>query len=99
MARRRFIIVIRYVCMIFRIVHYNFNYYVISSILLGDKWRRQRKIITPTFHFKILEQFVNIFNAKGDILVKKIFENTEKIFDIYPFITLCSLDIICGTKI
>ncbi|XP_077295341.1 cytochrome P450 4C1-like [Arctopsyche grandis] len=60
----------------------------------GNKWRRQRKIITPTFHFKILEQFVNVFNDKGKIFIEKLAENKGKVFDVYPYVTLCALDII-----
>lgn len=62
----------------------------------GNKWRKQRKIITPTFHFKILEQFVNVFNSKSNIFIKKLAGNKGKIINIYPFVTLCTLDIICG---
>ncbi|XP_021928544.1 uncharacterized protein LOC110834065 [Zootermopsis nevadensis] len=31
----------------------------------GEKWRRLTKIITLIFHFKILEQFMDIFNANS----------------------------------
>lgn len=63
---------------------------------VGEKWRRQRKIITPTFHFKILEQFVNVFNNKSSIFVSKLSKNQGKVFDVYPYVTLCTLDVICG---
>lgn len=63
----------------------------------GNKWASRRKIITPTFHFKILEQFVEIFDRQGNILIDKLqgHKNSEA-FDIFPIITLCALDIICG---
>ena len=54
-------------------------------------------MITPTFHFKILDIFVDVFVEKSEILVKKLQSKVgEKAFDIYPFITHCALDIICG---
>lgn len=55
-------------------------------------------MITPTFHFKILESFVQVFENKSDILVQKLEKHasTNQVFDIYPNITLCALDIICG---
>ncbi|XP_063927052.1 cytochrome P450 4d2-like isoform X2 [Zophobas morio] len=68
----------------------------------GSKWKRRRKLITPTFHFKILDQFLDIFNASSDILVKKLFNEVGKeSTDVYPYIHLFSLDVICamGVKI
>ena len=38
----------------------------------GKKLSNRRKIITPTFHFKILEQFVEIFDEQSDTFVKKL---------------------------
>lgn len=55
-------------------------------------------MITPTFHFKILDTFLDIFKENTDILINKL-ENkakTGEVFDVYPFITFCALDIICG---
>ncbi|KAK7861805.1 hypothetical protein R5R35_000573 [Gryllus longicercus] len=65
----------------------------------GKKWHSHRKLITPTFHFKILEAFQEVFAEKSSILVQKLEKevgNTEG-FDVYPYITLCALDIICET--
>ncbi|KAJ3632243.1 hypothetical protein MTP99_009260 [Tenebrio molitor] len=70
----------------------------------GPKWRKHRKITTPAFHFQILEQFLDVFESSGNTLIKKLEKEVgKKSFDIYPFITLCTLDVICesamGTKI
>lgn len=63
----------------------------------GDKWRRRRKIITPAFHFKVLEQFIEVFNTCGDILLEKLTKEVDKdSVDIFPYITLYTLDTICG---
>lgn len=69
-------------------------------ISTGQKWFTRRKIITPTFHFKILHQFVDIFNQQNKILIEKLskIKHREKPFDIYNIITLMSLDIICQTS-
>ncbi|XP_078582430.1 cytochrome P450 4V2-like isoform X3 [Branchiostoma floridae x Branchiostoma japonicum] len=65
----------------------------------GDKWKTRRRLITPTFHFKILGDFLHEFNDQSEIMVRKLEEmaGTGEEFDVFPFITLCALDIICGT--
>ncbi|CAO1368310.1 unnamed protein product [Diamesa serratosioi] len=62
----------------------------------GKKWSSRRKIITPTFHFKILEQFVEIFDEQSDIFVLKLAQFKDQgSFNIFPVTALCALDIIC----
>jgi cytochrome P450 family 4 len=63
----------------------------------GEKWFSRRKIITPTFHFKILEQFVEIFDKQSDIFTQQLknFNNRGK-FDVFPLVALCALDVMCG---
>ncbi|CAD7087159.1 unnamed protein product, partial [Hermetia illucens] len=68
----------------------------------GKKWHDRRKIITPAFHFKILEEYVRILNIQTNELVLSLqrsldrdaFENKENV-DLVEFIALCALDIIC----
>ncbi|XP_046985683.1 cytochrome P450 4C1-like [Schistocerca americana] len=64
----------------------------------GNHWRKHRKIITPTFHFKILEEFINVFNSNGDVMIdlwkKKL---NGPAFDIYSYVNLLTLDIINET--
>lgn len=67
-------------------------------ISTGQKWHNRRKIITPTFHFKILQQFVDVFNQQSHIFTDKLRERSDgKAFDIYNLVTLMSLDIISQT--
>ncbi|XP_015512313.1 cytochrome P450 4c3 isoform X1 [Neodiprion pinetum] len=64
----------------------------------GKKWHSRRKILTPTFHFKILQDFVDIFSEQTEILVEKMSKEAGKgSFNIFPYITHCALDIICET--
>ncbi|KAG5893586.1 hypothetical protein JTB14_028353 [Gonioctena quinquepunctata] len=64
----------------------------------GPKWKGRRRIATPGFHFSILEQFVGVFESNGKILVEKLKKKcNEDSIDIYPFITMYALDIICET--
>lgn len=57
--------------------------------------------MTPAFHFQILETFLKVFNKQSQVLceiVEKRLETQEGIaeVDIYPLVSNCSLDIICG---
>ncbi|XP_063238472.1 cytochrome P450 4C1-like [Bacillus rossius redtenbacheri] len=80
---------------------YTFLYPWLGTGLLtssGNKWHTHRKIITPTFHFKILDNFMEVFSEKSEILVDKLQGKADgKTFDIFPYITRCALDIICET--
>lgn len=62
----------------------------------GEKWFKHRKIITPTFHFSILEKFCEIFHEKSAVLIRNLNAkaNTGETFNINPFITHAALDII-----
>lgn len=87
---------------------YKFLYPWLGTGLLtssGQKWFTHRKMITPTFHFKILDTFLDIFYENSEILVKRLEDKakSKEEFDVYSFITSAALDIICetamGTKI
>lgn len=54
-------------------------------------------MLTPTFHFSILTDFLEVMNEQAEILVKKLEKQAGKgEFDCFSHITLCALDIICG---
>jgi cytochrome P450 family 4 len=56
-------------------------------------------MITPAFHFKILDSFVEVFSEKSEILISKLQKEVgSKGFDVCPYITKCTLDIICGER-
>ncbi|KAI5087725.1 cytochrome P450, family 4, subfamily V, polypeptide 8, partial [Silurus meridionalis] len=64
----------------------------------GDKWRSRRKLITPTFHFSILNEFLEVMNEQAEVLVHKLHKHVGKgAFNCFSHITLCALDIICET--
>ncbi|XP_055382123.1 cytochrome P450 4c3 [Condylostylus longicornis] len=64
----------------------------------GKKWHTRRKILTPAFHFKILDDFIDVFNEQSVILANKLDkELNSNSFNIFPYVTLCTLDIICET--
>lgn len=55
-------------------------------------------MLVPAFHFKILHDFVPIFNEHAASLVKKLETPAleGKPVDVVPVVTACALDIICG---
>ncbi|CAL4147212.1 unnamed protein product, partial [Meganyctiphanes norvegica] len=64
----------------------------------GSKWKSRRKLLTPTFHFQILDEFVEVFNRQSLKLVDKLHkEANAKPIDIFPYISRCTLDTICET--
>jgi cytochrome P450 len=66
----------------------------------GNKWQGRRKSLTPAFHFKILEDYLKVFNINSQILVEKLGEKVgEPFVDIISYVTMCTLDIICGNLI
>ncbi|XP_058117996.1 cytochrome P450 4d1-like [Anopheles ziemanni] len=71
----------------------------------GRQWQTHRKMITPTFHFKILEHFVEIFDRQSNTFVDilRLYAKSGETFDVFPLVTLCALDVICesamGTKV
>lgn len=63
----------------------------------GQKWHNRRKVITPAFHFKILEEFCLIFDTQSQILVNNLKKHKfGDVFDITGYISLMALDVVCG---
>jgi cytochrome P450 family 4 subfamily V len=66
----------------------------------GKKWFDRRRLITPSFHFKILDSFVHVFNENSAILVGLLDSESNdgtNQFDFQPYIYRCMLDSICDT--
>lgn len=65
----------------------------------GNKWKSRRRLFTPAFHFRILDDFTPSINTQSmilaDILGKKSLEHNG--VDVVPKVTLCTLDIVCET--
>lgn len=64
----------------------------------GKKWHKRRKIITPAFHFTILEQFAEIFDQQSHILASRLSKLCDgHAVDIHPFVSQMALDVVCET--
>ena len=66
----------------------------------GERWKTRRRLLTPAFHFQILASFFDVFNEQSralvDFLQEKVQQEAGQAIDIFPVITKCALDIICG---
>ncbi|CAH0554653.1 unnamed protein product [Brassicogethes aeneus] len=65
----------------------------------GAKWQHRRKILTPAFHFNILQQFIQVFNGETEKLVEtyyKLLEDRQEVsIDVTSTITqftLCTIN-------
>ncbi|KAK3083737.1 hypothetical protein FSP39_002342 [Pinctada imbricata] len=60
----------------------------------GKKWERNRRLLTPAFHFDVLKPYVQIYNEVIDIFLNKIKMNQdkEKTVEMYDLVTLATLD-------
>jgi cytochrome P450 family 4 len=65
----------------------------------GKKWQRRRKLLTPSFHFRILEDFLVIFNEQSNVFIEILREDFrgKEGKDICPYISRCTLDIMGET--
>ncbi|XP_011701421.1 PREDICTED: cytochrome P450 4C1-like isoform X2 [Wasmannia auropunctata] len=64
----------------------------------GAKWHSRRKILTPTFHFNILQQFIEILIEEGENMIKSL-KNTggTVVKDSVSFFSEHTLNAICET--
>lgn len=67
----------------------------------GEKWFHDRKLITPAFHFSILEQYsVTMFEKAevlAEVLEKAVKNKPGQPIDIFTYAIRVTLDIICET--
>lgn len=75
-----------------------YDYFIIS--ILGDKWLSHRKLLTPAFHFSILNNFCEVFNSNVKVYMKELHASrlVEKADNICPFTRMLTLNVICGMK-
>ncbi|GAB1861241.1 Cytochrome P450 4C1 [Camponotus japonicus] len=62
------------------------------------KWQARRKMLGPTFHFNILNGFVDILIKEGDCMTKSLKDvGGTVVKDLLPFISKHSLNATCET--
>ncbi|KAL3225845.1 hypothetical protein MRX96_025427 [Rhipicephalus microplus] len=45
---------------------------------VGDMWRFKRRLLTPAFHFKVLDGYISAFNYNATLLVERVDRLNEK---------------------
>nr|XP_024216136.1 cytochrome P450 4C1-like [Halyomorpha halys] len=63
----------------------------------GDKWRTRRKLLTPSFHFKILETSIETVSRNAEEYVSHLLASGGKPMEVGDMIYLLSLKVICET--
>ncbi|KAI5747959.1 hypothetical protein M8J77_020400 [Diaphorina citri] len=64
----------------------------------GQKWHHRRKLLTPAFHYNILETMLEPMQDTTDILVDRLSQELDNSgFDVFPIMKLTTLDIVCET--
>lgn len=62
----------------------------------GQRWYRKRRLLTPSFHFDVLKNYVKVFKSCADIFSAKLekFSKSNEDFDLQNVISLYTLDVI-----
>ncbi|KAI4503820.1 hypothetical protein M0802_001223 [Mischocyttarus mexicanus] len=66
----------------------------------GKKWEKRRKLLTPIFHFNVLEDYVFAFNKEAQFLINSLKEEENDGFiikDVFQLIPRHTLNTICET--
>ncbi|KAI0230251.1 Cytochrome P450 4F2 [Lamellibrachia satsuma] len=60
----------------------------------GDKWSRNRRLLTKAFHFQVLQPYVELFSESTNILLKKWhrLDGERTTIELYGDISLLTLD-------
>ncbi|XP_044765946.1 cytochrome P450 4c3-like [Coccinella septempunctata] len=61
------------------------------------KWHTRRKMLTPAFHFNILQKFLHIFNEESRLIVDSLKGHSHNETDASKIISKFTLDTICET--
>uniref|UniRef100_A0A1B0FQJ3 Cytochrome P450 n=1 Tax=Glossina morsitans morsitans TaxID=37546 RepID=A0A1B0FQJ3_GLOMM len=89
-----------------RLITKHFGYNILRNWLndgllmsTGPKWHARRKIITPAFHFGMLEKFIEIFDQQSEIFVEGLQAKADgqTVIEMFSEVCLTTLNIITET--
>jgi len=65
----------------------------------GDLWRKRRRMITPAFHFDILNDFLSVMEQKTEDFIRLLqqYHERDESFDIQKLSKAYTLSVICET--
>lgn len=75
------------------------NIIIVLNVLKGDKWKKNRKVISPAFNQRILNDFVPILTRHATTLEGILLKNVDKNIDITYYAGKCIVDIVCGKEV
>lgn len=59
-------------------------------------WKTRRKVLTPAFHFRILDEYVPIMNRRAALLCDKLAALGRDHFDVLPVMRIATFGILFG---
>lgn len=80
-----------------------FNSWLGTGLLTSPKrkWRARRKLLTPAFHFKLLDDFVPVMVEHARTFANRLRtlsqQHQQAPLDVVPLVSCCTLDVICET--
>ncbi|XP_050087312.1 cytochrome P450 4C1-like isoform X1 [Anopheles aquasalis] len=82
-----------------------YNFAKLEHGLFGvhyDTWKTQRKALNPSFNVRILNSFIPVFIKCSNLLVNNLEKGVDqggKTVSVLPYISKCTLEMVCGTTI
>ncbi|XP_058796636.1 cytochrome P450 4C1-like [Phymastichus coffea] len=63
----------------------------------GAKWQKRRKMLTPAFHFAVLQQYFKSIVETGEKTIQDLISKGEAIYDVTDLVADHTLKVICDT--
>uniref|UniRef100_A0A182NMT0 Cytochrome P450 n=1 Tax=Anopheles dirus TaxID=7168 RepID=A0A182NMT0_9DIPT len=89
-------------CNDYRVCASNMQIHEMNSIFSDHPWKTQRKALNPAFNTRILNSFIPVFAQCSKMMVQNMESTVQdgpKSVSIFPFISKCTLEMVCGTTI
>ncbi|KAK9882245.1 hypothetical protein WA026_019761 [Henosepilachna vigintioctopunctata] len=79
---------------------YNYTKFFLGNGLFSAPvsiWKKNRKLLNPTFNKTILDSFMGVFNQQSKELLEVLAKNSGKTFDIFPLLSAYNVDNVSET--